>query len=292
MKRFLIFLLVLLVSVWIGIEIAIDPGYVLITRNKLAIEMPLWLTVIGLLTSFIVIYFLIRVIRCFCALPKRWSLWLRKKQQRKQAYIKNQALFTTIYQEPKDWNAILKILPELEKIHSLSPIQIRKLEKDSYEALLKKAICTNLVKFEKQWQYLPRYLKKKPYFINFYIQALIQYHETDKAESLTRKLLRRHWLTPLVQTYGLIKSTRLDRQLKQAENWLKKYPKDPTLLLCLGRLCKQLRLWGKARDYLETSLMYDTANPEVYQELGELFEITENPTQALQYFKKAILNLN
>lgn len=288
MKRFFIFLFILLLSVWIGVEIATDPGYVLITRNKLAIEMPLWLALIGLVISFIIVYFSIRLIRYFGLLPKRWHSWIQNKQQQKQTSIEDQTLFATLCPAPKDWDIVLKLLPELEKKSWISQVQIQALERDSYASLLKKAIPTNLMKFEKKWQQLPSPLKKDPYFLNFYIQALIHYHETEKAESITRKLLKKHWLAPLVQTYGLIRSTHPERQLVQAEKWLKNYPNDATLLLSLGRICKQLQLWGKARDYLETSLTHNPSNPETYQALGELFETLGEPIEALNYFKKAI----
>ena len=74
-----------------------------------------------------------------------------------------------------------------------------------------------------------------------------------------------------------------------AEQWLKKHPDDPYLLLSLGRLCKQRKLWGKARDYLEKSLIYDSSNLETYLELGELSENLEEPLQALVWFKKGLI---
>lgn len=288
MKRFIIFLIILLISVWIGVEIATEPGYVLITRHKLAVEMPLWLTLIGLLLSYIVIYFLIRIIRYFVLIPSRWKTWLKNKQIKKQISIEDQTLFNTLYQKPPDWNTVLTLLPQLEKRSWLSQEQIQRLEQDSYAGLLEEAINTNLLKFEEKWQQLPHRLKKDPYFLNFYIQGLIQYHETEKAEALTRKLLKKHWLTPLIHTYGLIKTTQPERQLSNAEKWLKNHPHDPALLLSLGRICKQLQLWGKARDYLETGLTENPSSPESYQELGELFEALGEPTEALQAFKKAL----
>ncbi|MES2142341.1 MAG: heme biosynthesis HemY N-terminal domain-containing protein [Pseudomonadota bacterium] len=291
MKRFFIFLLVLIFSVWIGVEIANDPGYVLITRHKLALEMPLWLALVGLLVSFLVIYLFLRILHYFSVLPKRWDVWLHNRQRLKRASIEDQTLFATLYQEPKDWNVILKTLPELEKKSWLSPLQVQALERESYEGLLKEAIRTNLVKFEEKWQQTPPQLKKDPYFLNYYIQGLIQYHETEKAEALTRKLLKKYWLAPLVQTYGLIKSIHPERQLVHAEKWLKNRPKDPYLLLTLGRLCKQLQLWGKAQDYLESSLTHDP-NPETYQELGQLFETLGEAPQALQAFKNALKCVN
>ncbi|MBU7095751.1 hypothetical protein KR749_14625, partial [Staphylococcus aureus] len=160
-----------------------DPGYVLITRHKLAIEMPLWLALIGFLLSFIVVYFLIRTIHYFGLLPTRWHNWLLNRQKQKQISVEDQTLFATLYQKPPDWNIVLNTLPQLEKRSWLSEQQIQMLEHDSYAGLLQEALHTNLGKFEEKWQHLPHRLKKDPYFLNFYIQGLIQYYETEKAEA-------------------------------------------------------------------------------------------------------------
>lgn len=288
MKRFLIFLIILLFSAWIGIEVATDPGYILIARHKYAIEMPLWLALIGLLLSFIVVYFLIRTIHYLGLLPKRWHAWLQNSKQQKQISIEDQALFATLYKKPTDWNNILNSLPQLEKRNWLSKEQFQNLEHDSHAWLLQEAIQTDLEKFRETWQQLPHRLKKDPYFLNSCIQGLIRYNQNEKAESLARKFLQKHWFAPLVRTYGLIKSAHPEKQLFYAEKWLKNYPHDAELLLSLGRICKQLQLWGKARDYLETGLSENSPNPEIYQELGELFEDLEKPSEALQAYKNAL----
>ena len=57
--------------------------------------------------------------------------------------------------------------------------------------------------------------------------------------------------------------------MQTAEGWLKTHPEDPSLLLTLGRLSLQNRLWGKARDYLEASLRLQR-NPEACAELARL----------------------
>jgi HemY protein len=45
-----------------------------------------------------------------------------------------------------------------------------------------------------------------------------------------------------------------DEQLLAAEQWLKDRPNNAELLLALGRLSLRNELWGKAREYFETSL--------------------------------------
>lgn len=290
MHRFFIFLLVLALSVWIGIKISFDPGYVLITWHQLALEMPLWLVILILVISFILIYYLIRSIRYLLTLPKQWRHNLNQKRCKKTMALDDQRLFSSIYQKPQNWHHILEILPQLENKSWVSKEQIQQIQQESYENLLSEEKYTyDLSTLESIWNNLPPKLKKDPSLLNFYIQGLIRHHEDIKAELLIIKQLKKQWFGPLVSTYSLIKSTNPARQLAIEEKWLKKHPDDPYLLLSLGRLCRQRKLWGKARDYLEKSLIYDSSNSETYLELGELFEGLEEPLQALIWFKKGLI---
>jgi HemY protein len=290
MYRFFIFLLVLALSVWIGVNITADPGYVLITWHQLALEMPLWLVLLILLVSFILIYCLIRTISYLVTLPKKWRHNLNNRRLNKTQALDDQRLFAVICQKSKNWHNILEVLPQLENKTWVSKEQIQSLQQESYEGLLSEEKYTyDLSTLESIWGSLSPKLKKDPLLLNFYIQALIRHHEDAKAELLTIKQLKRQWFGPMVSTYSLIKSTNPARQLAIAEKWFKKHPDDPYLLLSLGRLCRQRKLWGKARDYLEKSLMYDSSNQETYLELGELFENLEEPLQALSWFKKGLI---
>ncbi len=289
MYRFFIFLLVFAISAWIGIKITADPGYVLITWHHLALEMPLWLIAFILIISFILFYYLVRLTRYLLRLPRHWRNNLDNKRLKKADAIDSQHLFTVICQKPQNWQNILAVLPQLEKKSWISKQQILNLQKESYEGLLSEEKYTNnLLILENTWHNLSPVLKKDPILFNFYVKALIGHHEDAKAELLITKRLKKQWFGPIVSSYSLIKSTNPTRQLTLAEKWLKKHPDDPYLLLSLGRLCKQRKLWGKARDYLEKSLIYDASNTETYLELGELFEGLEEPLQALIWFKKGL----
>lgn len=290
MYRFFIFLLVFAISAWIGIKITADPGYVLITWHHLALEMPLWLIAFILIISFILFYYLVRLTRYLLRLPRHWRNNLDNKRLKKADAIDSQHLFTVICQKPQNWQSILAVLPQLEKKSWISKQQILNLQQESYEGLLSEEKYTNnLLILENTWHNLSPVLKKDPILFNFYVKALIGHHEDAKAELLITKRLKKQWFGPIVSSYSLIKSTNPTRQLTLAEKWLKKHPDDPYLLLSLGRLCKQRKLWGKARDYLEKSLIYDASNTETYLELGELFEGLEEPLQALIWFKKGLI---
>ncbi|MDZ4332935.1 MAG: heme biosynthesis protein HemY, partial [Pseudomonas sp.] len=72
-----------------------------------------------------------------------------------------------------------------------------------------------------------------------------------------------------VRLYGLLHGRDLGKQLQAAEGWLKQHPQDAGLLLTLGRLCLHSQLWGKAKDYLESSLAFQR-HPETCAELARL----------------------
>lgn len=75
MRRFILFLLILLVAVWLGAEIAADPGYVLIAHQRWTMEMPIWVATVALLLTFFILYALIRTIQNTRMLPTRWRNW-------------------------------------------------------------------------------------------------------------------------------------------------------------------------------------------------------------------------
>jgi HemY protein len=88
-----------------------------------------------------------------------------------------------------------------------------------------------------------------------YCEALHRLGADDEAESLLRKALKQGYDARLVRLYGQLRSKDSAKQLQLAEGWLQQQPKDPLLLLSLGRLCLSCELWGKARDYFEASLL-------------------------------------
>ncbi|MDW8470089.1 MAG: hypothetical protein RML56_15160 [Burkholderiales bacterium] len=78
--------------------------------------------------------------------------------------------------------------------------------------------------------------------------------------------MRPTWSEALIEQYAELPAGRgeeLEREarlrIERAERWLAARPREPKLLLALGRLCQQAGLWGKARDYLEASLAFESS---------------------------------
>lgn len=92
MRRFIIFLLIILVSVWLGVKIAIDPGYLLVAYQHWTVEMPLWVATILFLITLFVCYVVIRIIQNTRALPAYWQHWTYGRRNRKTSYLTTDGL--------------------------------------------------------------------------------------------------------------------------------------------------------------------------------------------------------
>lgn len=84
MKRLFFLLIVFIIAVLIGIQIKLNPGYVLISTQHLAIETRLWFAIVCLIIAFYVVYFLIRFLKLTRSVPGRFRLW-RKNEKAQQA---------------------------------------------------------------------------------------------------------------------------------------------------------------------------------------------------------------
>ena len=69
---------------------------------------------------------------------------------------------------------------------------------------------------------------------------------------------------------------------------LKANPHSSPLFLCLGRLCKNQSLWGKANGYFEQSIEFG-ATPTAYMELGKLREQLSDQQGACAAFYQGLL---
>lgn len=289
MKRLLIILLILAISVWIGSRIATNPGYVLIAGHHWTAEMPLWVAISIFILSFFVLHYLVRLVRGTVRLPQRFHRWMEQRQQRHAEEKINQNLLSQVLQQPKDWNKIITLLPQLHKRKLLSDEHIKTLTQQSHQEKLQQSITQeNIEHIKALWDGIPNKLRKDINLLKHYIKGLIKHSDHDEAETLIRKTLKKNWDEHLVYLYGLIATTPANKRLKIAEDWLKSHPNDPNLLLTLGRICMQNQLWGKARSYFEASLA-QKPQAETYLELGKLLEQLGERDAAMECYKKALV---
>ena len=75
MRALFLSLILLLVSVWLGLQIYHDPGYALFSYGSWSVEMPLWLALLGTLVLFICLCGIKGLINRTGGLSKRLSVW-------------------------------------------------------------------------------------------------------------------------------------------------------------------------------------------------------------------------
>ncbi len=204
-------------------------------------------------------------------------------------------MLVSAYQGLGDWKNLEKLLPDLRRYKVYDKQGLEKLSVDVFRALILQLAAQakesgtpedmqNLTRF---WQDLSRDMRADVRVQEAYIESLVQLGEQAQVETLLRKALKASWDERLVRLYGLVDGSDVKRQLLVAEAWLRERPNDPVLMLALGRLSMKNQLWGKARDYLESSLAF-RAQPEAYAELAKLMAQLGEHEKSARYYQQGL----
>ncbi|SFT70883.1 heme biosynthesis HemY N-terminal domain-containing protein [Pseudomonas marincola] len=199
-----------------------------------------------------------------------------------------------IYVERKEWSALLGLLPKLRKDKVLTDAQLEVIEAQAWSGRLADAGHTDEQSADSAnstltnaWQQLSANQRQEPQLLAVYADQLRALGNDDGAEELLRSALQRKYDSRLVRLYGLLRSSNPARQLQAAEGWLKGHSDDAGLLLTLGRLCLHNKLWGKARDYLESSMRLQR-HPETCAELARLLAQLGEVERSNQLFQEGL----
>lgn len=201
-------------------------------------------------------------------------------------------LLARLYAQLDEWENLAELLPELRRRGIFPEARLAELERRCHTALLRYAARARQVHdVLTQWRLLPRAWRRDPGLFGVFIDCLLESGQAAVAERQLRAFLNRHWDEALVERYGRIETADPAAQLARAESWAKDHGRSPMLLLTLARLCRRLRLWGKARAYYEASLAAGPT-PEACFELAELLEAlgeTQNAQRCLRRGLEAVL---
>ncbi len=198
-----------------------------------------------------------------------------------------------VHQQRGDWAAVVRLLPELRKDKVLPASELSELEQRAWGQNLALAAHredgeqAGLQALDSAWQQLTSAQRQELPLVLAYADQLRQLGAQAQAEDILRGALKRIYDSRLARLYGLVRGTDQNKQLKAAEGWLQQHPNDPSLLLTLGRLCLQLSLWGKARDYLEASLRFER-NPETCAELARLLARLGDTERSNELFQEGL----
>ncbi|MCY1531352.1 Protein HemY [compost metagenome] len=193
-----------------------------------------------------------------------------------------------------DWASLVGLLPVLRKEKALPESRLAELELRAWSARLHQAGEEGLNEGEtalqpltRAWQQLSSAQRNEPRLVLAFAEQLRRLGAEQEAEEAVRGAIKRGYDDALVRLYGLLRGSDPTRQLQTAEGWLKEHPSDATLLLSLGRLCLRNRLWGKAREYFESSLSF-RRDPETCAELARLLAQLGEVERSNQLFQEGL----
>lgn len=196
-------------------------------------------------------------------------------------------LLQQAYEGQGEWDKLLALLPDLRKHKQVTDAESEKLEQGIQLRRLQAA--GNTTELNSVWQGMSTNLKQASALLQMYIGRLLELGDHAAAEKSIQRALKRNWDSTLVSQYGLLDNDNAAARLSQAERWLNDHPEDAQLLLCLGRLCLRESLWGKARDYFESSYRAEPG-AEVCAELGRLLMGLGEPKVAAAYYREGLAN--
>lgn len=137
------------------------------------------------------------------------------------------------------------------------------------------------------WKTYQKHINANRDIMHSYVQALCDHQCDTMAEQIIKTELDSEWDEILIRHYGSLKIDNLEQRTKQAEIWLGKHKDSAGLLLALGQLCRQQKLWGKAKSHLESSLSRKPL-ATTYAELASLHEALDEPIDAQRCAKKGL----
>lgn len=137
------------------------------------------------------------------------------------------------------------------------------------------------------WSQLPKGQRRLPAAVDAYAQQAARHGQTMAAMDEIETALRRDWSSTLVATYGSMGAEDIEQRLRRAEAWIDTHPNDAALLTAVGRMCVRVRLWGKAKPYLERALAIEP-NATAWEALGDVYVGEAHPELAQRCYRNAL----
>jgi len=203
-------------------------------------------------------------------------------------------LLSDTYYLMGDWSSLQKLLHDLNYYKAINPSDMKALEQDVYANLLSDFIPNPEFTLQEQkdqagdlWELIPRRLRNNAELICGYFDALQQVNDTDRVQLLLVKTINKRWHPELVERFGQLETSAPEKQLLAAEKWLSDHPEDAVLLVALGRICCQLRFWGKARDYFSVALRLQPS-ADIYLRLADVHAAMGDQIESHNMYKQGL----
>ena len=194
-------------------------------------------------------------------------------------------MLSRCYRELGEWEALLKLLPAMQKAGVVDDERAGELRGEAAVADLVRS--RDAAALNASYRALPRPMQRTAEVTRAFADRAIRLGAPELTEEPIRNSLKGEWVSSLLAPYGEPGPDDTGKRLQNCEKWLQSHPDDPWLHLALGRLCAREELWGKARQHMIRSLELE---PSVsgYDALGQLMERKGELELSLTCFRNAL----
>lgn len=194
-------------------------------------------------------------------------------------------MLSRCYRELGEWEALLKLLPAMQKAGVVDDERAGELRREAAVADLLRS--RDAAALEARYRALPRPMQRTAEVTRAFADRAVRLGAPELTEEPIRNSLKGEWVSSLLAPYGEPGPDDTGKRLQNCEKWLQSHPDDPWLHLALGRLCAREELWGKARQHMIRSLELE---PSVsgYDALGQLMERKGELELSLTCFRNAL----
>ncbi len=208
-------------------------------------------------------------------------------------------LLKEVYLKLNDWEQLEKLLPALEKNNVIDAeeaelVRVRIFMENLYAIGSRRVDFSDVeigAQLDKAWKKGPASYKHDKRIVKHYAEILFGLDQKEQAGKAIEVALNKSWSDELIKRYGELDFGTPHRQLLIAESWIQDRPGNASLLIALGRLAMRNELWGKAREYFETSLDV-TPTAEVHGELARLLRSLGEEKLASEHQEKFIQGID
>ena len=190
-------------------------------------------------------------------------------------------------QQSNNWDKVLELVDQLTKRDALDKSLAEEFRCHAHLENFKNNVW-NKQSLQRYWRNMPSVEKENSKLASSAAQAHIALGDCTAAQKIIEESLNKQWNSELVRIYSDCLKGNVPRQIEYAETWwLKFHPNDFNLLLTLGKLCIQCELWGKAQNYLETSIVVESSY-EAHLMLALLNDKISKPEIARNHYMKVL----
>jgi HemY protein len=186
-----------------------------------------------------------------------------------------------------NWQEAARLVRQLEKAKALTPDQAAPLRQRAVREALR-GFHDDQSGLQRFWRELDDADRAAPALALETARALAAAGDCREAQRVIEDALEERWDPNLVTAYAECPGGDVLGRIAHAEKWLSLYPRDEALLLTLGRLCREQKLWGKARSFMEASIAV-LPSRAAHLELASLLDELQNSALAGRHYRAAAL---